>query len=1020
MVERAINIENRLKELCIENIEYAELWSTWNLNKQTLDPILNTIIKDYPHYSFHDSSHSESILLNIERILGDNIKKLSPTDLWLILHASYLHDFGMVILDTKVYEIWGSKDFQYFVKEQCDSADEDVKKAANLILADDKTTKEYDLTWPLEVKKATTVLMSTYCRGQHAELSREYILDTKNIWGIDLGHNGLVKNRLISLISDISVMHTKQFESVLTLHKESNGFKNDYTHPRFVAALLRLGDVLDLDNGRFNVCGDKIFGELPTTSKRHFEKHESTKHVLITKEIIEVEADCESDEVYRETRRWFDLLKQEVEDLNLSWNDIAPAEFGRPPKLAMCKITRNGADDLNELANLRFKISQSKAFEIIEGSSIYKDKFVCLREIIQNAEDASKIQLWRDIKSGIFYCDGGIKREKVESGELLPNDIPPWIYEIYSIEVNVCSNEKNNAVVTIKDHGTGISIESLKAICNVGQSYFAKKETKQEVEEMPIWLRPTANFGIGLQSCFLVADNFTIITKSNVDGALSILFESGKESGFVSVKSISGYETRGSTLEIEFKNNMSFSYSMSGFTAKHLSNIDPLESNCIVMYKAIESIFNECESSFFNIKVISKEINCDKTIRAHFISGKQNRQYLSKNECLYRLMENNHLLEVWYKNNLYKLRFIHPHSHKMNVLFKGKKVTRTRHLGYRSHMGFDITIDIYGLETKKALSLNRESLTQSASREIREDLECVIKLYLDLLFEKKEEIKYDKGLINPYFISSWIYGKEFPNDLKECVSTEGSIRVLEYNEDAKAYEYKKISLYDIFDKYPCLSYFGYTIEESNVDESHSFTIPQVLSILNDSDIDYKQYHCIVIDPMLKVYLEKSFCNYTFIAGERELRINTVILDDHLSTPDEYTRKCFIKDLIMRSEGIVRYDSMFALRRAIPAFKEYEDIASGIQKLYYIGYSLGAKWHIISPILYTDIKKSKEMSKEAFVEHITEREVFDKLVNYVLENAKNKGVTKDRIVECYKMLIAEYYDTVKDDDITEKE
>lgn len=77
-----INIENRLQQLCIENSEYAELWSTWNLNKQTLEPILNAIIKDYPHYSFHDNSHSESILLNIERILGvDNISKLSPTNL---------------------------------------------------------------------------------------------------------------------------------------------------------------------------------------------------------------------------------------------------------------------------------------------------------------------------------------------------------------------------------------------------------------------------------------------------------------------------------------------------------------------------------------------------------------------------------------------------------------------------------------------------------------------------------------------------------------------------------------------------------------------------------------------------------------------------------------------------------------------------------------------------------------------------------------------------------------------------
>ena len=173
-----INIENRLQQLCIENSEYAELWSTWNLNKQTLEPILNAIIKDYPHYSFHDNSHSESILLNIERILGvDNINKLSPTDLWLILHVSYLHDFGMVILDTKIYDIWRSPDFQEFVKEQTESADEDLKKAAMLINDSDKFSEEYDIAWPLDVKKATTVLLSSYCRSKHAEFSKEYILD---------------------------------------------------------------------------------------------------------------------------------------------------------------------------------------------------------------------------------------------------------------------------------------------------------------------------------------------------------------------------------------------------------------------------------------------------------------------------------------------------------------------------------------------------------------------------------------------------------------------------------------------------------------------------------------------------------------------------------------------------------------------------------------------------------------------------------------------------------------------------
>ena len=114
-------IEDRLKQVAIDQPEYAELWSTWNLNKQALEPVLNAIIKDYPHFSFHDASHSESILLNVERLLGnENIKKLSPTDLWLLLHVSYLHDFGMVILDTKLYDIWKSTEFQDFLKEKCE------------------------------------------------------------------------------------------------------------------------------------------------------------------------------------------------------------------------------------------------------------------------------------------------------------------------------------------------------------------------------------------------------------------------------------------------------------------------------------------------------------------------------------------------------------------------------------------------------------------------------------------------------------------------------------------------------------------------------------------------------------------------------------------------------------------------------------------------------------------------------------------------------------------------------------
>ena len=100
----------------------------------------------------------------------------------------------------------------------------------------------------------------------------------------------------------------------------------------------------------------------------------------ISEEWIEVEADCPTDAVYRETRRWYDSLKNEIELMHLNWGEIATKEFTHPPTCSI-QILRNGIEDSNELSNLKFNISQNKAFEILEGASIYKDKFSCIEKL---------------------------------------------------------------------------------------------------------------------------------------------------------------------------------------------------------------------------------------------------------------------------------------------------------------------------------------------------------------------------------------------------------------------------------------------------------------------------------------------------------------------------------------------------------------------------------------------------------------------------------------------------------------
>ena len=79
--------------------------------------------------------------------------------------------------------------------------------------------------------------------------------------------------------------------------------------------------------------------------------------------------------------------------------------------------------------------------------------------------------------NGMYYCEGGISKEKVDNGTLFPDDIKPWIYKIYSIYVEVEKDENNDAIVTVSDHGTGIAISTLKSMCNVGESYFAKNHS---------------------------------------------------------------------------------------------------------------------------------------------------------------------------------------------------------------------------------------------------------------------------------------------------------------------------------------------------------------------------------------------------------------------------------------------------------------------------------------------------------------------------------------------------------------
>lgn len=133
----AMTIERQLKIYaeCENHTERHEvLWHEWNHNKRWLMQVQEMILPSFPSYSKHDVSHSESVLHNIEMLLGDdNIRQLSPTDCFAILHTVFIHDIGMCITHSDRENILQNDRFHEFLK-QVSKNNSNLKYYANVLL----------------------------------------------------------------------------------------------------------------------------------------------------------------------------------------------------------------------------------------------------------------------------------------------------------------------------------------------------------------------------------------------------------------------------------------------------------------------------------------------------------------------------------------------------------------------------------------------------------------------------------------------------------------------------------------------------------------------------------------------------------------------------------------------------------------------------------------------------------------------------------------------------------------------
>jgi hypothetical protein len=513
----SISLMQHFQDKSNENANLRLLQAQWNFDRELLPKALQNISVLFPHFSRHDYSHSQHILINIERLLGDTIKLLTVTDTWLLLEAAYWHDIGMIVSSEDIEEDMKSPEFKLYLQDISSQADHELREFVSKFSSLDPANCFAAAETPQQAVEMYRQLLAGWYRGRHPERAAKIVEDPWNSVGISSPRNELVPYRLFRVLGQVCEFHGSDCKSIMdSLPFCQAGMDTDNCHPRFVACMLRLGDLLDLEDNRFCPVMLRIAGSIPSSSKAHIEKHASIRHFRLDPDRVEISAECETYDSYETTDQWFRLIEDEFRYQMAHWSDIVPKrEFGLLPTLGRLDVNLATQEILDPGQRPHFDVDPQKAIELLQGAGIYSDGLQCLRELLQNAVDATLMRVW------LTHVKNPYLSEMIDWQDPLTKKINN-IFRRYPIEVFLSREEGTESGrvqwrLIIRDQGIGISKQDLTYIKSVG-SASKNNDRKKIIEEMPKWMRPSGAFGIGLQSVFMLTQEIYFDTKSIFTG----------------------------------------------------------------------------------------------------------------------------------------------------------------------------------------------------------------------------------------------------------------------------------------------------------------------------------------------------------------------------------------------------------------------------------------------------------------------------------------------------------------------
>lgn len=424
----------------------------------------------FPFFTPHDEeNHVHPLFILTERLLGsDVLQSLNATELFVLSCSLYAHDWGMAVSETEKKCLLGL--LEASATESFSLLDSDRTAFTELL-------HENKIEEPRTLSDVPPEIWQTYIRKTHAARSAHRVRRFFSAIDGNLGE----AVALVSEAHNLDVERLRTFETALPLQGESANI-------RALALYLRLIDLFDLAQDRTPYALWKFISPENPKADDEWGKHRALSPVSVerfqeTSRCIKVRGATDDHRVYAALE---DLREYCENQLRLSNGLLNELEARFHPRLLHLdwKVEPKGFEPIT----VRFEFDRQAMINVLSDEIYQGDRYVFLRELLQNSIDAIRLRRALHASKNTAVTFEG------------------------AIHVKVEHHTEGRSTVSWTDNGCGMSTFIVRNYLTVtGRSFYRS----EDFQKLGVEMDPISRFGVGILSCFMVADSLEIITRQD-------------------------------------------------------------------------------------------------------------------------------------------------------------------------------------------------------------------------------------------------------------------------------------------------------------------------------------------------------------------------------------------------------------------------------------------------------------------------------------------------------------------------